>query len=92
MFFPFDDDLNRDFGLLTQHSLISVRVIAPWSQDHKLKTYMYLVHNVFVQNYYFHENVLKNNTVCIKYKHKINDEKQFYLEVMIIKLKSAVRG
>lgn len=48
MFFPFDDDLNRDFNLLTQHSLISVRVIALWSQDHKLKTYMYLVHNVFV--------------------------------------------
>lgn len=48
MFFPFDDDLNRDFGLLTQHSLISVRVIAPWSQDHKLKAYIYLVHNVFV--------------------------------------------
>lgn len=59
MFFPFDDDLSRDFNLLTKHSLICVRVIALWSQDHKLKTYMYLVHNVLVYNYYFHEKRFK---------------------------------
>lgn len=38
IFNPFDD-LNQYFNLLTQHSLISMRVIALWSQDHKLKTY-----------------------------------------------------
>lgn len=75
MFFPSDDDLNRDFNLLTQHSLISVRVIAHWSQDHKLKTYMYLVQMFLYRIIIFMKNVLKNNTVCIKYKHKINDEK-----------------
>lgn len=39
MFSLFDGDFNEDLNLLTHHSLISVRVTALWSQDHKLKTY-----------------------------------------------------
>lgn len=69
IFYPFDDNLSRDFNVLTHHSLISVRVIAVWSQDHKLETYMYLIPNVFILNY-FYEKRLKDNTVCMKYKYK----------------------
>lgn len=38
MFSLFDGDFNEDLKL-THHSLISMRVTALWSQDHKLKTY-----------------------------------------------------
>lgn len=47
MFSLFDGDFNEDFNLLTHHSLISMRVTALWSQDHKLKTYTRIEFQIF---------------------------------------------